>query len=62
MDGFPELNDKSGSWMATSSKGKTVELFERKDAELAFHHGWKVETAMQYLGRVNKEIREGEEA
>jgi hypothetical protein len=55
---LPELEPHCGSWIATSPTGHAVELFERANAQRALNAGWKVETAAQYLGRINREIRE----
>jgi len=59
---FPELEDGSGSWIVThpTIKDRVFEFFERKNAAFVFARGWEVETAMQYLTRINRTIREKE--
>lgn len=49
------------SWTITCiATGEVFEVFSAKDAEEARQSPFvKVETAMEYLGRVNREIREG---
>ena len=58
---FPELEDGSGSWVVThpTTEGRVIECFERNNAAFCFAQGWKVETAMQYLTRINQAIKEG---
>lgn len=54
-DSFPELEPHCGSWVCTAKGGAPIyEFFTRKNAEEAFNHGWTVETAAQYLGRINR--------
>lgn len=55
---IPELEPYCGSWIVTSPDGRIVELFERRNVELADRAGWTIETAAQYLGRLNRTIRE----
>lgn len=55
---LPELEPHCGSWIATRPDGRVFELFNRSYAELCASRGWKLETAAQYLGRINKAIRE----
>lgn len=55
---IPELEHHCGSWVMTSPTGRVYESFNRRNVEKAHAAGWKVETAAQYLGRLNKEIRE----
>lgn len=54
----PELEPHCGSWICTSPGGEVREFFERANVERAASTGWRVETAAQYLGRVNAAIRE----
>lgn len=58
---FPELEHGSGSWIVTSPTGIVFELYERANARSAFGLGWQVETAGQYLGRINKAHRSDSE-
>ncbi len=57
----PDLEPHCGSWIATHGT-RAVELYERSDADKLAAGGWRVETAAQYLGRVNAEIRAGSTA
>lgn len=52
---FPELEPHCGSWMVTHANGKVWETFSRALAKQAHSEGYKVETAGQYLGRINLE-------
>ncbi len=61
MTRAPDLEPHCGSWIATSG-ARVVELFTRRDADKLAAAGWRVETAAQYLGRVNAEIRAGSTA
>ena len=54
------LDQLSGSWICTGKSGKVLEVWERKNAEILESLGWKVEIASEYLGRINREIREEE--
>lgn len=54
---IPDLESYCGSWIVTSPAGRVVELYERSNVERAANAGYRVETAAQYLGRVNCEIR-----
>lgn len=57
---IPTLEPHCGSWVCTSPDGRTVrEFFEPANARRAAAGGWKVETAAQYLGRVNAAVRAG---
>lgn len=53
---IPELEPHCGSWMVTSPAGDIRELFERGNAERALAAGWRVETAAQYLSRINRAV------
>jgi hypothetical protein len=55
MMAIPELERHCGSWIATLPNGVVAEFFDRRNAEKADAAGWKVETAAQYLGRINAE-------
>lgn len=56
---FPELEPHCGSWVVTSDSGEVRETFSREFAERMHFYGYNVETAAQYLGRINREIRNG---
>ena len=45
------------SWIITLPSGRAFEAFSKANAEKARKMGWKVETAMDYLGRVNERLR-----
>lgn len=53
----PDLERESGSWIATSPTGQVVEFFDRADAEKVCAAGWRVETALQYLARIHREVK-----
>jgi len=55
--GVPALERQSGSWIATNPDGQVVEFFNRANAEKAHAAGWRVETALQYLGRIHREAK-----
>lgn len=55
---LPALERESGSWVATSPGGRVVELYERRNAEKALRAGWRIETALAYLVRINREIHD----
>jgi hypothetical protein len=55
---IPELEPHCGSWVCTTpAGGHPMETFTRDTAEILSGAGWRVETAAQYLGRVNAEAR-----
>jgi hypothetical protein len=55
---IPQLGHGEGSWIVTSpNTGKVVELFERKNVELAETSGWRIETIGEYLTRIAREVR-----
>jgi len=56
---LPELEPHCGSWIATASRGRVIEVFDRAKAQRLLDLGWTVETAAQYLGRINAEIKAG---
>jgi hypothetical protein len=45
------------SWIVTSPTGLVIELFDKTNVAIVERMGWRVETAQQYLGRINAEIR-----
>lgn len=53
---IPELEPHCGSWIVTAPDGRVVELYERRNVELAARNGWSVETTLQYLVRINRAI------
>lgn len=55
---LPELERHCGSWVASASRGRRVEVFERADAQKLLDLGWTVETTAQYLARLNRQIKE----
>lgn len=62
MTPIPELGF-SGSWVVTSPDGSRVlELYEYRNVELCAQANWKIETAAQYLGRINAQIRVRDQA
>jgi hypothetical protein len=58
----PELPHGCRSWVVTSPSGHVYELPERADAQKALDAGWRVETVLDYLCRVNCQIREQAQA
>ena len=57
---IPELEPHCGSWIITrKDDGEVIgEFYDRKNAEALFDTGKVViETAAQYLGRINREIQ-----
>jgi hypothetical protein len=58
MTVIPELESHCGSWIVTRPDGFVFELFERENVQIAANRDWRIETAAQYLGRINKAIRE----
>ena len=51
---IPELEPHCGSWVITNDNDRRVhETFNRSVAEQAAIAGWNVETAAQYLARIN---------
>ncbi len=51
-------NARPCSWICTSSKGEVIEVFHSADACVLAHAEWTVETSYEYLGRINKAIRD----
>jgi len=50
------LENRVGSWMVTFPSGEVREFFSKANVEKAATAGWKVETALEYLARINTEI------
>jgi hypothetical protein len=57
----PDLEPHCGSWIISErgTGGAVLELFERATVERINQDKYRVETAAQYLGRVNAAIRAG---
>lgn len=54
---IPVLEPGCGSWVVSADNGRKVfETFSSVTAERAANSGWKVETAAQYLARINAAI------
>jgi hypothetical protein len=54
---IPELEPHCGSWIVSApNAGAVVELFERRNVERAAAAGWRIETAAQYLARIQREV------
>lgn len=47
------------TWILTAPDGTVREVFSPKVAERARALGWRVETAGEYLGRINAAIKRG---
>ncbi len=57
----PDLEPHCGSWVVSRKNGEVIgEFFERANVERFNPDTCVVETAAQYLGRVNRQIRQGE--
>lgn len=71
---IPELESHCGSWVVSPPEVdywykirvenkpclKIVETFSRREAEMFYRQGYIVETAAQYLARINAMIKRGE--
>lgn len=57
---IPELEHHCGSWVVCNRASGAVvfETFHRKTAERVNQDKYSVETAVQYLSRLNRKIRE----
>lgn len=56
---IPDLEPHCGSWVVSRENGEVIgELFERATVERFNPDTCIVETAAQYLGRINRKIRE----
>lgn len=55
---IPELPHGCGSWVVTAPDGRVFELFDRTNVKRAAGQGWRIETAVDYLARINREIAE----
>lgn len=54
----PDMGRLSGSWIVSDANGNSVwETFKRETADRAARAGWIVETAADYLSRLNQRIR-----
>lgn len=56
---IPPLPPRCGSWVVTSPDGRVFELFDRTNVKRAAADGWRIETAIDYLHRINTEIKAG---
>lgn len=54
---IPDLEPHCGSWICISPLGTVREFFSRANTEKAAAYGWRVETAAQYLGRINAALK-----
>lgn len=50
----PELPHGCGSWIVTAPDGRVFELYERANVRKAAAAGWRIETAVDYLVRINR--------
>jgi hypothetical protein len=59
MANIPDLEHHCNSWVVTRTVdgSAVVETFSRQIAEKFNTEGFKVETALQYLCRINKQIK-----
>lgn len=63
MNKVPTLPLGCGSWVVTSPDGSQVrELYTQGGTALAASLGWKVETALAYLHRINQAAKTGNAA
>lgn len=53
---IPELGPHCGSWVVTRPDGRTFELYRRQNVLRAAGRGWRVETAVAYLRRINEKL------
>lgn len=58
MNRAPTLDRTSNSWVITTAAGGVIETWSRRTADAFAANGARVETAAQYLGRINREIEE----
>lgn len=57
---IPELDHYSGSWVVSSKDGSIIgEFYERSNVEKFNPETCIIETSLQYLQRVNRDIEEG---
>lgn len=56
---IPELPPGCGSWICTAQDGRVFEFFDKPNVRIAAKLGMRVETAIDYLHRINQEIQEG---
>lgn len=59
MTAIPPLTRDCNSWVVTPPVGRAIELFTMRNVEKAAAAGWQIETASDYLHRINREIQEG---
>lgn len=54
----PKLEPHCGSWIITTPTGMVLETFSRRNADMASEApGYKVETALEYLSKLNRAAR-----
>ena len=59
MTTIPPITRDCNSWVVTPPAGRAIELFTLRNVEKAAAAGWRIETASDYLYRINSEIQEG---
>ena len=57
----PMLPPGCGSWVVTSPDGRVFELYDKVNVVRSARAGWKIETTLDYLVRVNAQIATGAE-
>jgi hypothetical protein len=55
---IPELEPRCGSWIVLNAGKPMIETFERNTADQCALMGFEVVTALQWLQRFNKSVRE----
>lgn len=60
MTAIPPLPHNCNSWVVTPPVGRAIELFTLRNVEKAAAAGWRVETTIDYLRRINQEIAANE--
>ena len=60
MTAIPPLPHNCNSWVVTPPVGRAIELFTMRNVEKAAAAGWRVETTIDYLHRINQEIAANE--
>ena len=56
---IPALDHYSGSWIVSRNNGEVIgEFFSRRNVERFNGETCRVETAAQYLGRINSALKE----
>jgi hypothetical protein len=52
---IPELEPHCGSWVCSRNDGYRFETFSIRTARCAAERGYRIETAAEYLARINRE-------